>query len=89
MFSFLRYDRQRGAAWLVVANFDESSHSPRVRIPREAQQFAGFDRSPRVTFTPALADAAPLETSSETLVERGVEVDVSARSVRVFDVSTP
>ena len=86
--SFLRYDAQSGAAWLVVANFGEADADPIVRIPKEALQFMGFDGERRtLRFHDALhPEAAPIGLAADHAETEGVPLSVAAHGLTVLGI---
>lgn len=87
IYSFLRYDTERDAAWLVVANFSDQPRSFSVKIPDEAAQFAGFGQAKELRLTDVMKDdAEPVTADAERLMVDGVPVEIEAYGLAVFAI---
>jgi glycosidase len=91
IYSFLRYDTDFDAVWLVVANFSDQAHEFGLKIPAEAAQFAGFDGAGEVEFVDALAggtaDGEAIVAEVDRLDVEGVPVELGAYELAVFEVT--
>ncbi len=87
IYSFLRYDSQRDAVWLVVANLSDQEHSFDLKIPDEAAQFAGFDEAGELRLTDVMRDGAQAVVADGGRLDvDGVPVDIGAYGLAVFEV---
>jgi glycosidase len=85
IFSFLRYDSERDATWLVVANYDDQPHQPRVRIPSRAHEFTGLDDYQSVQLVSRLGGGSDRAVATDQLHQHGVELQLDGRDLRVFE----
>ena len=81
--SFLRYDVERDVTWLVIANYDDNSHTPIVGIPEEALQFANLDQHETLVGDPVISEADRLQMSSEAAPD-GMRIPLPGHGLRVF-----
>lgn len=88
IYSFLRYDTDRDAVWLVVANFSDGTHSFDLKIPAEATQFAGFSEVDEVTLTNVMRDGGESASAEVGRLDiTGVPVELGAYELKVFEVT--
>lgn len=83
VFSFLRYDVERDVTWLVVANYDDSDHSPVVGLPKQALEFTNLNRHDTIVGEPALSGSDSLEMSTDD-APKGTRVSMPSYGLRVF-----
>jgi len=88
VYSFLRYDTERQAAWLVVASFSDVEQSRDIVVPREALTFIGADpESSSLVLEGRLPAGDPLTVTAEDARELGIPVTVRAYGLEVFSIT--
>ena len=87
IYSYLRYDTNFDAAWLVVANYSDQTFEFDLIIPDEAAQFAGFRNASELTFTDVMVDdATPIEANPNRLTSDGVPIEMGPHGFKVFKI---
>jgi glycosidase len=88
LFSYLRYDTDRDAWWLVVANFGTGSHSFDLTVPEDALQKTGLDQAGGpLTFERVFGGEA--RTFNRTLTgirNGGVPLSIGPRGFEVYRI---
>lgn len=89
LYAFLRRDTRNGQAFLVVANFhgSETLHDVRIRIPEDAQMFAGHSADDPWCFRDRLDSEWVGTQTRELLRHEGLALpDLAACSVMMLEI---
>ena len=89
VYSFLRYDVDAGAAWLVLANYSNITHGFKLKIPADALINMGFAADSGTLY---LADAfapnkAPEVIAAKSVVKQGVDMELTPFGVEIYQIT--
>ena len=88
IFSYLRYDTDEDAYWLVVANFDEQEHGFDLTIPEDALAATGLDgASQPLTFDQVFGGETTVERTVAEIRDGGVPITIDALGFQVYDIT--
>jgi hypothetical protein len=89
LYAFLRRDAKSGQAFMVVANFHgtETLRGVTVRMPHDAQMFAGFSGDELWTFHDRLAGEWSLTHARDALARDGLPLpDLAPCSAMLIEI---